>query len=142
MSVKKRVKKNVLSQNFIALIMFTILITIIGFFLIEPILKHLFENKFIKAIPVVKFIIISWLFITLTKITNYPMSETLQEINDINLLAIVIFILNIVLMKLNYLFFNINALSVSIFFLISAIIHFLVNCIMMKKKLNKAIKST
>ena len=140
MSIKKKVEKKMLNKNLIVLIFITLLASFIGFLTIDIIFDKLFKDKFIDAIPVIKLIIICWFFITIIKITNYPMSESLKEISNINLLAIVILILSIVLMKLNYLFFNINALSVSIFFLISVIIHFIMNCIMMKKQLDQAIK--
>lgn len=135
MSIKKKVKKNILFKNLVILFLFTICITLFGYLLIEPIMIILFSNKFLEAIPVIKFTIISWFFITIIKITNYPMTDNLSEIQKLNSLAILIFFINIFLIFLNFKFVEVNAINVSKFFLFSVLLHLFLNILLMKNKI-------
>lgn len=134
MSIKKKVEKKMLNKNLVVLIFLTLLTSFIGLFIIDIIFEKLFKDKFINAIPVIKLIIICWFFITIIKITNYPMTDSFGEIKKLNSLAIFIFFVNIFLIFLNFKFFGINALNVSKFFLLSIMFHLIINLLLMKNK--------
>tara|TARA_E500000178_G_C16344325_1_gene454651 strand:- start:87 stop:509 length:423 start_codon:yes stop_codon:yes gene_type:complete len=135
MSIKRKAEKKMLYKNLTVLIFITLLASVFSFFVIDIIFEKLFKDKFIDAIPVIKIIIICWFFITIIKITNYPMTDSIGEIKKINCLAYVIFLINSFLIHINYFFFDINAISVSIFFLISVKIHFVANLFLLKNKI-------
>lgn len=135
MSIKKKVDLKNFKNYLILLILLSFLISIFAYFFVEIIFEIFFGNKFSKAIPVIKLTIISWFFITITKITNYPLTNNYNEIKKLNSLAILIFLLNLFLIFLNFNLFDVNALNVSKFFVLSAIIHSILNTYLMKSQI-------
>lgn len=134
MSTKNKVDFKSFKNNIIILIFLTLIISIFGFFSIEFIFEIFFKNKFLEAISVIKLTIISWFFITIIKITNYPIINNFEDFQKLNLISIKVLFVNLLLILVNFIFFEKNALNASLFFLLVVIIHFFLNTFFISKK--------
>lgn len=127
MSIKDKIGSNIYFKNFLNLSFLLFLLSVMGIFFAENVIKFIFNEKFLEATPIIKFIILSWFFLTVSKIVSYPMANNISEIKLFNNISYCMLLLNIFFIFINLFFFKINAFNASIFFLIIVIINLILN---------------
>jgi len=135
MSIKNKIKINIFFKKISLLFISLFFLSILSIFYTEKIISYIFNEKFINATLVIRLIIISWFFLTLSKIIGYPLVTKFSEIKLLNKISYVVLIFNISLISINLFFFDANAVNVSIFFLIAVIINLILNIIVVFKKM-------
>ena len=135
MSIKNKIKINVFFKKISLLLISLFFLSILSIFYTEKIISYIFNEKFLNATLVIRLIIISWFFLTLSKIIGYPLVTKFSEIKLLNKISYVVLIFNISLISINLFFFDANAVNVSIFFLIAVIINLILNIIVVFKKI-------
>ena len=135
MSIKNKIKINIFFKKISLLFISLFFLSILSIFYTEKIISYIFNEKFLNATLVIRLIIISWFFLTLSKIIGYPLVTKFSEIKLLNKISYVVLIFNISLISINLFFFDANAVNVSIFFLIAVIINLILNIIVIFKKM-------
>ena len=135
MSIKNKIKINIFFKKISLLFISLFFLSILSIFYAEKIISYIFNEKFLNATLVIRLIIISWFFLTLSKIIGYPLVTKFSEIKLLNKISYVVLIFNISLISINLFFFDANAVNVSIFFLIAVIINLILNIIVVFKKI-------
>lgn len=129
MSIKNKVKKNIYYRNFFIIIFSSFLLTILAIFFTEKLIFFIFATKFLGAVEVIKLIIISWFFLTITKVISYPFVNQFSQIKLINNISYVVLLFNIFLIFINFIFMEINILNTGILFLIAVILNLILNLV-------------
>ncbi len=123
MSIRYKIRANLFFKKILILFIFLFLVTILSIFYVDEVITFIFNKKFSNATVVIRLIIISWFFLTLSKILGYPLLNKFLEIKLLNNISYFVLLFNIFLIFINLFFFDVNAVNASIFFLISIIIN-------------------
>lgn len=123
MSIKNKMRVNLFLKKILILFIFLFVITIFSMFYVDEVITFIFNEKFSNGTLAIRVIILSWFFLTLSKILGYPLLNKFVEIKLLNNISYFMLIFNISLIFINLFFFGINAVNASIFFLISIIIN-------------------
>jgi O-antigen/teichoic acid export membrane protein len=125
MLIKNKVKIFFFKKILILFILLFIISTFTIFYM-EKILTLVFNEKFSNATLVIRLIIISLFFITVSKILGYSLVSKFLEIKFLNNISYFTLIFSIFLILINFFFFEINAANASFFFLISVILNLII----------------
>ena len=116
MLIKSKIRANLFFKKILILFIFLFLITIFSMFYVDEVITFIFNEKFSNGTLAIRVIIISWFFLTLSKILGYPLLNKFVEIKLLNNISYFMLIFNISLIFINLFFFGINAVNASIFF--------------------------
>ncbi len=135
MSIKNKIEINVFFKKAFILFILLFLLSILSIFYTEKIITFIFNEKFTGATLVIRLIILSWFFLTLSKIIGYSFVTKFSEIKLLNKISYVSLICNLSLIFINLLFFDASASNAGIFFLIAVIINLILNVMLVFKKI-------
>ncbi len=114
-----------LNRTFISTILAIIFISFCLFLSLEFIVKFLFSEKFIDAIPILKLSLLSLAMIAIIKIIGYPLIGELYNYDFFNKISRLFALFHIVLIIVLYKFFIVNAYIVSIAFFTLTFFYFI-----------------
>ena len=114
-----------INKTFISTILAIIFISFCLFLSLEFIVKYLFSEKFIDAIPILKLSLLSLAMIAIIKIIGYPLIGELYNYDFFNKISRLFALSHIVLIIVLYNFFIINTYIVSIAFFTLTFFYFI-----------------
>lgn len=130
MSIKNKTNSNIYFKNFLNLNLLLFFLSVMGILFAESVINFIFNAKFLGATSMIKFIILSWFFLTLSKIVSYPIANNFSGIKLFNNISYYMLFLNVFFIFINLLFFKIDAFNASIFFLIIVILNLIFNVLL------------
>ncbi len=142
MSIKNKIKINIFFKKISILFILLFFLSIFSIFYTEKIITFIFNEKFADATLVIRLVILSWFFLTLSKIIGYPLVTKFSEIKLLNKISYVVLIFNISLISINLFFFDVNSINASIFFLIAVTINLILNIFVVFKKIRVSFLQT